>query len=433
MARRRRAPIVVALALLLVPAPFSSPDPSAPDAPAPDPPAADSAALAGLPVGADAVPGARAVGPCPPGVAPTALDAFGGGAAGDAGPGALVDPGTAGAGVTVAVVDTGVAPHPRLAGRVLDGGDFVAGRSGLDDCDGHGTVVAGLLAAAPSPTDLLEGLVPGARVLAVRQTSTWVVPPGAGAAGDVATLARAVRSATRPEVSVMTLALTACVAPVALADPVLAPALGALRAAVRDAVDRGVVVVAAAGSVGVPGGCAAPDAAGRAAALPVPGWFADDVLTVGAAQDGRADPTSLPGPWVDVVAPGRAGAGLDARGAGLTVALTVPDAAPSPLVGSSIAVARVAGTAAAIRVREPGLPAREVAARIARTARPAGPGTGAGEVDAAAALADRPTAPPPPPTPDTTGVVLAGAGGGLLALGAVLLARRAHRHRGATG
>ena len=35
--------------------------------------------------------------------------------------------------------------------------DFVEDASGLDDCDGHGTAVAGVLAADPAPDDLLVG------------------------------------------------------------------------------------------------------------------------------------------------------------------------------------------------------------------------------------------------------------------------------------
>ncbi|MDT7712310.1 MAG: rane-anchored mycosin, partial [Pseudonocardiales bacterium] len=38
----------------------------------------------------------------------------------------------------VAVIDSGVALHPRLLGRLIDGGDYVENRSGLFDCDGHG-------------------------------------------------------------------------------------------------------------------------------------------------------------------------------------------------------------------------------------------------------------------------------------------------------
>src|SRR5574337_1081605 len=54
-----------------------------------------------------------------------------------------------GAGVTVAVIDTGVTPHPRLP-NLVGGGDYVmAGGDGLSDCDAHGTLVASLIAAIP--------------------------------------------------------------------------------------------------------------------------------------------------------------------------------------------------------------------------------------------------------------------------------------------
>ncbi|ULN53747.1 S8 family serine peptidase [Mycolicibacillus parakoreensis] len=55
-----------------------------------------------------------------------------------------------GAGVKVAVIDTGVTPHPRLP-NLTGGGDYVmAGGDGLSDCDAHGTVVASLIGAAPA-------------------------------------------------------------------------------------------------------------------------------------------------------------------------------------------------------------------------------------------------------------------------------------------
>ncbi|WP_264961021.1 S8 family serine peptidase, partial [Mycobacterium kiyosense] len=55
-----------------------------------------------------------------------------------------------GSGVKVAVIDTGVSPHPRLP-DLVGGGDYVAaGGDGLSDCDAHGTVVASLIAGAPA-------------------------------------------------------------------------------------------------------------------------------------------------------------------------------------------------------------------------------------------------------------------------------------------
>ena len=54
-----------------------------------------------------------------------------------------------GAGVTVAVIDTGVNPHPRLP-NLIPGGDFVSDGNGLQDCDAHGTIVASIIGAAPA-------------------------------------------------------------------------------------------------------------------------------------------------------------------------------------------------------------------------------------------------------------------------------------------
>lgn len=55
-----------------------------------------------------------------------------------------------GDGVKVAVIDTGVTPHPRLP-RLIPGGDYVmAGGDGLSDCDAHGTLVASMIAAVPA-------------------------------------------------------------------------------------------------------------------------------------------------------------------------------------------------------------------------------------------------------------------------------------------
>ncbi|UXA04576.1 type VII secretion-associated serine protease mycosin [Mycobacterium sp. SMC-2] len=54
-----------------------------------------------------------------------------------------------GAGVKVAVIDTGVSPHPRFP-HLIPGGDYVMGGDGLSDCDAHGTLVASMIGAAPA-------------------------------------------------------------------------------------------------------------------------------------------------------------------------------------------------------------------------------------------------------------------------------------------
>src|SRR5271157_2200592 len=54
-----------------------------------------------------------------------------------------------GAGVKVAVIDTGVSPHSRFP-HLIPGGDYVMGGDGLSDCDAHGTIVASMIGAAPA-------------------------------------------------------------------------------------------------------------------------------------------------------------------------------------------------------------------------------------------------------------------------------------------
>ncbi len=130
---------------------------------------------------------------------------------------------TQGGGITVAVVDTGVAAgHPDLAGKVLPGHEFLGQIDQdlspmIDDC-GHGTHVAGTIAAVPNNGIGIAGAAPHVRILPVRVLSAanqcggwssdvargivWAANQGArvinlslGGPGPDAALARAVRYA----------------------------------------------------------------------------------------------------------------------------------------------------------------------------------------------------------------------------------------------
>jgi len=58
-------------------------------------------------------------------------------------------PGQAGAGVHAYVLDTGIyAAHPEFGGRVIPGMDFIDNDANPDDCNGHGTHVAGTIGSA---------------------------------------------------------------------------------------------------------------------------------------------------------------------------------------------------------------------------------------------------------------------------------------------
>jgi membrane-anchored mycosin MYCP len=306
---------------------------------------------------------------------------------------------TRGAGQTVAVIDTGVSRHPRLAGRLVDGGDFVADDTGLRDCDGHGTLVAGIIAASSDPATGFVGVAPDARVLSIRQSSATVsttAPDGSTSSGggNVDTLAEAILRAVRLGAGVINISEAACVP-----EAEAARGLAGLRAAVRAAVDADVVVVAAAGNAGT-GACTQGPAGESSGQVVAPAWFGDDVLSVGyTRRDGLPAPQSLRGPWVSLAAPGSEIVSLDPAGPGVVDTVAPIGAGRSvPIEGTSFAAPYVSGVVALVRARYPGLDARQLMARVTASAdRPGGApasggahddAVGAGTVDPVAAVAD---------------------------------------------
>jgi membrane-anchored mycosin MYCP len=350
-----------------------------------------------------------------------------------------------GAGQTVAVIDTGVTRH-RLLPHLIPGGDYVSTGDGTEDCDGHGTVVAGIIGAAENSTGAsgFSGIAPDATILSIRQSSIKFAPVGQSAPGfgDVDTLAMAVRTAADMGASVINVSSIACVDQAAALDD------RALGAALRYAVDvKNVVVVAAAGNVGGLGQCPDQNPTGdqthpgqpdwdSVKVVVSPAWYDDYVLTVGSVDpQGAPSRFTLAGPWVDVAAPGEGVISLDADGEGLVDTLPVLGNS-MPIVGTSYAAPVVSGIAALVRARSPRLTARQVMQRIKDTAhRPPAdwdPFVGCGVVDAMAAVSgdtttermsikpemprevdERPTSPPvkvAPPDANPSRIAFGGAG-----------------------
>jgi membrane-anchored mycosin MYCP len=300
-----------------------------------------------------------------------------------------------GRGQRVAVIDSGVQPHPRLLDRLIDGGDYIEDRTGLFDCDGHGTAVAGLIAAAPSAGTQFVGVAPAAQILAIRQASTFFSVPlrqldtgeqtRSPMAGDTVSMARAVVRAVQLGATVINISEAACFP--AEPDQVNAPDL---QAAVHYAVEHNAVVVIAAANTS---GSCKQNSPGRVTTISSPGWFDSDVLTVAATDDnGEPAEFSIHGPWVDVAAPGTDAVSLAAGRSGLTSGLVDTHGQLRPLDGTSFAVPYVAGLAALVRERFPHLSARQVMHRIEQTTRHStGPRTrredvGYGMIDPVAAL-----------------------------------------------
>ena len=158
--------------------------------------------------------------------------------------------GYTGSGVRVAVIDTGVdASHPDLAGRVAGGRDFVGGGR-PHDANGHGTQVAGIIAAGGA----VSGVAPGAVIVPYR-----VSEDGESVSSDL--IERAIRAASQDGADVINISLG-----VPIGSEVI-------DAAVADAVGGGAVVVVAAGNDG-PG----PATIGSPGAAPL-------AVTVGATHN----------------------------------------------------------------------------------------------------------------------------------------------------
>ncbi|GAA2391626.1 S8 family serine peptidase [Nonomuraea africana] len=309
---------------------------------------------------------------------------------------------TRGEGVTVAVIDSGVdLTHPSL--RVAGKADLTG--TGYRDCIGHGTAVAGIIAAQHLKGVAFHGVAPGVRLLSFKQTNEE-------RKGNPELLAKAIKTATDLKSDVINLSIE-----MEADDP-------RIRAAVAYALANNVVVVAAAGNVKKEDGTPAP-------AYPA---SYEGVISVGSAgPDGRLTSFSNAAGQVSVLGPG-----------GTITSTWTGKSFATDLEGTSYAAPYVAGVAALVRARFPGLDQAQVKRRIMLTADGAsGQGTGAGMVNPLLAVTailpseNGPALAPPLPSALPAGVVskvppvnehaislgLIVAGGALAGIGIVVAAR----------
>jgi serine protease AprX len=317
--------------------------------------------------------------------------------------------GLSGRGVGVAVLDSGVAAHPDLAGRVVASVDFVAGEARtsaipLGDAGGHGTHLAGIIAGdGAASSGAYTGIAPRASIVSVRVID----------AQGTTSLSRVL--AGMQWILGNRVAYNIRVLNISFGAPAQTGYQGDLLATAAETLNfAGVLVVAAAGN------------GGSAAGTIISPATDPYVLTVGAIDDhgsnSFADYT-VPG-WAsrgptpfdglakpDVVAPGTQVVSL--RVPGSTLDTLLPDnrviaggdqvARYFSLSGSSAAAAFAVGTAALVIERYPAITTAQLRHHLKVTARPLGGYTpfdqGAGLIDAAAAAGRAPSALLPPNLP----------------------------------
>ncbi|MFL6180701.1 MAG: S8 family serine peptidase [Actinomycetes bacterium] len=235
---------------------------------------------------------------------------------------------SSGRGVTVAVLDTGVdATHEDLT-HVLRGRDFVDGDRKTQDPVGHGTFVAGVIAAQRDNQKGIAG-VSRASILPVRVLN-------AKGYGRDATIARAIRWATNQDADIINLSLGG------------AQSGRILRDAVKYAHNHGVLVVASAGNDG-------------GTKPRYPAAFSDAVAVGATDWRDRMVWWSQHGSWVDLVAPG------------VKIASTVPDDHYAIGSGTSFSAPLVSGAAALLLSKHPSWSVGELHNALLQGAADAGP------------------------------------------------------------
>jgi serine protease AprX len=279
-------------------------------------------------------------------------------------------PGYQGAGIGVAVIDSGISQHSAIGSRVVARVNLVSSEPNVSgDPFGHGTHVAGMIGGAGASAARVTSAYSGGSAPAVRFIDIRVLGrTGVGYTSDVlAGIEWAIANRTQYGIRIINLSLGHPVAEPAATDP--------LCIAVERAVKAGIVVVASAGNYGLTS-TGAPVLGG----ITSPG-NSPAALTVGAIDtngttdrsDDRVAPYSSRGPTrfdlavkPDVVAPGTRIVSLEANGSYLASTYPQWHVAGTGtngyfrLSGTSMATGVVSGGVALLLDAEPSLTPAQV-------------------------------------------------------------------------
>ncbi len=264
-----------------------------------------------------------------------------------------------GRGVTVAVIDTGVAQVADLAGtRMLEGATFVPGTKSASDDNGHGTHVAGTIAQTTNNGLGVAGIAPNATILPLKALS------GSGM-GQSEWIASAIDEAVDQGADVINMSLGGSRSRV-------------IEVAVSKAVDEGVIVIAAAGNNGREG----------------VSWPARHPEVIGVSATGPTDELAYYSSWGDGVVFSAPGGDKKYESGGILQDTIAPGTADEhafkELQGTSMATPHVAGAAAVLLGAGATSPAQvqDLLARSAVDLGKPGPDTifGIGRIDIGAAV-----------------------------------------------
>lgn len=247
-----------------------------------------------------------------------------------------------GSGVDTYIVDTGIfASHTEFTGRLAAGFSSIADSNGTNDCNGHGTHVAGTTAGT------IYGIAKSATLIPVRVLDC----SGSGSnSGVIAGLDWIVAHHISGKAAVVNMSLGG-------------GASTALDTAVQNVINDGIVMVVAAGNSNVDACNTSPARATNALTVGATGQY-----SAGETTDSRSSYSNY-GPCLDIFAPGSR----------ITSSWIGGSTATNTISGTSMASPHVAGVAAVLFGRYPGSTASEIASMLLTSATPnvvIGPGTG---------------------------------------------------------
>ena len=229
--------------------------------------------------------------------------------------------------VKVAVFDTGISNHEDL--KISGGVSFVDYTSSYSDDNGHGTHVAGTIAANNNKLGVV-GVAPNAEIYAVK-----ILNKNGG--GNYSNIIAALEWAINNNIDIINMSLGGSVYSMALHE------------AVQRAAGAGIIIVAAAGNNGE-----------GADTMTYPAKY-PEVVSVGAVSENyKAAGFSSRGSELDIVAPGTA------------VLSTLNDGSYAALSGTSMAAPHVAGALTALKSKNKNMTSFELVNRIYETATPLG-------------------------------------------------------------
>jgi subtilisin len=223
----------------------------------------------------------------------------------------------AGSAVRVGVIDTGIdLTHPDLRGNIRGGVNLVKRGVSPQDDNGHGTHVAGVIAAIDNRLGVV-GVAPAARLYAIKVLNRRGV-------GTLTTLIKGIEWGIDNGMHILN---------ISIGGGTSVP--GNLAAAIQAAVKRGILVVAAAGNSG--------DADGKGNTVEVPGKIQGAVAVAALDKNNQRAPFSATGSALTIAAPG------------VRILSTYTGGRYAVLSGTSQAAPHVAGAAAVFKQMYPDL------------------------------------------------------------------------------